>query len=69
MSAIPERKRGRPFLVEGQETDVLHVRLPEGLHSEACRVAIRAGVSVSEVVRLALTRHVQEALSSTSLLL
>jgi hypothetical protein len=49
----PERRRnGRPRIGEP-----VTFRLPDDIHDAICRIALRHGVSVSAVVRLALVRY------------
>jgi hypothetical protein len=53
------RKPGRPRLADGEPSNVLNVRLPSGLHDQACRIALTEGISVSAVIRDALARFVR----------
>jgi predicted HicB family RNase H-like nuclease len=48
-------KPGRPPLVSGEPTTTLTVRLPERLHDDVCKVALHQGVSVSSILRAAVT--------------
>lgn len=54
------RKPGRPRLADGEPSNVLNVRLPSGLHDQACRIALTEGISVSAVIRDALARFLVE---------
>jgi len=54
--AVEHRRRGRPPLVEGEHASKINVRLTNAVHDEACRIAIRADVSLSAVIRAALKR-------------
>ena len=60
---VERRRRGRPRL-SLQPWDTLNVRLPQDLHDEACREALRSGDTVSEVLRRALRAHLRERLSN-----
>lgn len=51
-----DRRRGRPRLVEGQDTTTVTVRLPSGLHDDACMLA--ADSSLGAVIRRALRIYV-----------
>ncbi len=60
------KRRGRPALVQGQKAECVQVRLPTALHDRACQIALREGVSVSAVVRVALARMVGDVATSTT---
>lgn len=53
-------------MVEGEQTESVPVRLPKSLHDRACQVAIRHGVSVSQVMRVALSRMVTTTATNTT---
>lgn len=66
MGGVMTKRRGRPSLVEGEQTESVPVRLPKSLHDRACQVAIRHGVSVSQVMRVALSRMVTTTATNTT---
>lgn len=53
-------RRGRPRLVEGEQTLPVCVRLNDSSYDRACRRASRDGVTVSSVIRRALARHLDD---------
>ena len=58
------KRRGRPPLQDGHKAREVCVRLTEDMHDRACRIANRRGVSVSDVVRRALSSMVQSTRST-----
>lgn len=60
------KRRGRPALVEGQIAECVRVKLGHDLHDRACQEALRHGVSVSAVIRRALSRMVASSTTSPS---
>jgi hypothetical protein len=62
--ADPGKRRGRPPLRDGEETESVPVRLPRSVYDAVCREALAKGVSVSAVVRAAL-RPVHSTTSTT----
>ena len=54
------RGPGRPRLVAGQDPERINVLLTPDLHDGACRVAVRSGVSVGAVIRMALARLLKD---------
>lgn len=63
----PERRRpGRPRLVPTEETGTVTVRLPAGLHDDACKLAHRYGMSLGAVLRIALERLIIVSAKSPS---
>jgi len=53
-------RRGRPRLVEGEQTLSVHVRLNDSSYDRACQRASRERVTVSSVIRRALTLHLDD---------
>lgn len=53
-------KTGRKPLVEGEPTGTVTVRLPMSLHDDACKEAIRQGISVSALLRAGLLRILKD---------
>lgn len=56
---IPDRRPGRPRLSD-ETPSYARVNLPAPLHDRVCRVAIRRGVSVSEVIRQSVRRSLDD---------
>lgn len=53
-------KPGRKPLAEGQATSTLTVRLPETLYDDACKAAIKQGISISALIREGLARVLKD---------
>lgn len=53
-------RRGRPRLVDGEQTLPVCVRLNDSSYDRACQRAHRDGVTVSSVIRRALARHLDD---------
>ncbi len=53
----PPRRRGRPPLCEGP-TEQLAVLLPQPVYDALSQTALRRRVSMGELVRLAVERHI-----------
>jgi predicted HicB family RNase H-like nuclease len=53
-------KPGRKPLMEGQATGTVTVRLPYPLHDDACKLALKQGVSVSALLREGLQRILKD---------
>lgn len=62
----PKRRLGRPALVAGQRGESLTAVVTREIYDEACRIALRRGITVSAVVRAALEQLVRsEALRAS----
>lgn len=66
MSTQEPKPIGRPPLVKGERAKSVTVRLPAALHDRACKAALLRGVSVSRVMRAALSRMVAQSTTDAS---